>query len=64
MRCVVTGRIRQKLEDKHGVVPEEINQCFYNRTVAFLKMPERSIGTVRDGRQHNGLSQRLIPAGG
>jgi len=37
MKFVVTGRIRQKLKDKHGVVLEEIEQCFYNRTGRFLE---------------------------
>ena len=37
MKFVLTGRIRQKLKDKHGVIPEEVEQCFYNRAGCFLE---------------------------
>jgi len=37
MKFVVAGRIRQKLKEKHGVTPEEIEQCFFNRTGHFLE---------------------------
>lgn len=37
MKFVLTGRIRQKLKEKHNVSPLEVEQCFYNRTGRFLE---------------------------
>ncbi|MBI2603004.1 MAG: ADP-ribosyl-(dinitrogen reductase) hydrolase [Deltaproteobacteria bacterium] len=37
MKFVFTGRIRQKLKEKHGVIPEEVKQCFCNRAGRFLE---------------------------
>jgi uncharacterized DUF497 family protein len=37
MEFIMNDRIRKKLKDKHGVVPNEVEQCFYNRVGCFLE---------------------------
>lgn len=37
MRIVISERIRQKLAEKHGVIAEEVTECFLNRAGRFLE---------------------------
>jgi hypothetical protein len=39
MAIVISPKIREKLADKHCVTPEEVKQCFCNRTGEFLIDP-------------------------
>lgn len=46
MKIVITGRIRLKLERKHGVRPEEVEECFANRLGRFLEDTREQHRTV------------------
>lgn len=39
MAIVISPKIRAKLADKHNVTPEEVKQCFCNRTGELLLDP-------------------------
>lgn len=37
MKIAITPKVLAKLEQKHGVTPKEVEQCFLNRTGGFLE---------------------------